>query len=132
MKKEEIHISEVFPASPADIYHAFLTSEKHSAMTGGEAHISAETGAQFDAWDGYISGQNVELEQDKRILQTWRTVEFGDAGDSKLEIVLHDQGNGTTKVELNHTELEQEGAGAKYEQGWIDHYFEPMKAYFGN
>ena len=38
------------------------------------------------AWDGYISGRNVELIPGERIVQTWRTSEFGVSDpDSNLE-----------------------------------------------
>jgi uncharacterized protein YndB with AHSA1/START domain len=47
-------ISAIFPASPGQLYTAWLDSAQHSAMTGGAADISAEPGATFTAWDGYI------------------------------------------------------------------------------
>jgi uncharacterized protein YndB with AHSA1/START domain len=97
-------------------------------MTGGTAHVSALVGAEFDAWDGYIHGRNLELEPDRRILQSWRTTEFArEDEDSLLEVILEPAGT-ETHLTLHHSNLPAHGA--KYQQGWVDAYFEPMKAYF--
>jgi hypothetical protein len=49
------------PASAQDIYEAWLDSLAHTEMTGSEAVMSDEVGAEVAAWDGYISGRNLEL-----------------------------------------------------------------------
>tara|TARA_B110000046_G_scaffold58485_1_gene65541 strand:+ start:2113 stop:2247 length:135 start_codon:yes stop_codon:yes gene_type:complete len=41
-------------------------------MTGIEATYSDIKGEAFTAWDGYISGVNIELAPYERILQKWR------------------------------------------------------------
>ena len=69
-------LSTVIPASPVDIYRAWLDSIAHSEMTGGEAIMSDEVGADVSAWDGYITGRNLELVPGERIVQSWRTAEF--------------------------------------------------------
>ncbi len=46
--------SAIFPASPGQLYTAWLDAAQHSAMTCGAADVSAEPGATFTAWDGYI------------------------------------------------------------------------------
>jgi hypothetical protein len=62
-------------------------------------------------------------------VQAWRTTEFSAAHpDSRLEL-LFEQVEGGTRLTIRHTEV-PEGQGASYEQGWIDHYFRPMKEYF--
>ena len=121
-------VSEWFPASPEEIYFAWLDSQGHSNMTGSPARVSSKVGEEFEAWDGYIHGKNLELEPGARILQSWRTVEFDPSEpDSLLEIVFEPAQNGT-KVTLHHSKLPAHGS--QYEQGWIDSYFEPMKEYF--
>jgi activator of HSP90 ATPase len=124
----EFVISALFPASMEEIYHAWLSSEGHSAMTGSQATCSAVVGEEFDAWDGYIHGRNIELKPYSHIVQSWRTVEFSaDEPDSRIEINLQPAGD-KTKLTLKHTELPPHGA--QYEQGWVESYFEPMKEYF--
>ena len=125
----EFEISDVIPASPEEIYEAWLNSEEHTRMTGGQAKISPKVGDSFEAWDGYIQGKNLELEYPRRILQQWRTNEFEKTEqDSRLEILLDPASDGT-QVTIRHSALPE--YGMQYRQGWIDAYFLPMKAYFG-
>ena len=124
-------VSTVLPGTAQAIYKAWLSSKGHSEMTGGEAKCSARAGGKFTAWDGYISGKNLELVPGEKIAQSWRTTEFdeGDA-DSRLEVALAAT-KGGTKVTLKHSELPA-GSGASYKDGWREHYFAPMKEYFAS
>jgi len=127
---ERIEVSGVIAASPTKIYVAWLSSDGHAAMTGATAQASDAVGGRFVAWDEYISGQNLELEPDRRIVQTWRTTEFPDqAPDSHLEILLQAEGHGT-RITFVHTNI-PDGQGSSYEQGWQDFYLVPMAKHFG-
>ena len=85
-------LTSILPASAQEIYDAWLDSLVHSEMTGGEATMSDEIGAEVSAWDGYISGRNLELVPGERIVQSWRTTEFTDEhGDSIVTITLEDR-----------------------------------------
>ncbi len=66
-------LTTTIPASPEEIYQAWLDSLAHSEMTGGAANMSEQIGAEVSAWDGYISGRNLELVPGERIVQSWRT-----------------------------------------------------------
>jgi uncharacterized protein YndB with AHSA1/START domain len=122
-------LSRVLPATPEQVYEAWLDTEEHSEMTGASATSDPEVGGKFTARAGYIEGTNVEMEPFKRIVQRWRTVEFPvEAPDSLLEIVLEALDGGSI-ITINHSEI-PEGQGAFYNVGWSVHYFEPMAAHF--
>ncbi|MDD2694524.1 MAG: SRPBCC domain-containing protein [Anaerolineales bacterium] len=126
---EAIEMSLQLPASPQQVYEAWLDARIHTAFTGSPASTSTEPGAAFTAWDGYISGRNLELEPHRRILQSWRTSEFRDSDpDSHLEILIEARAGGAT-LTLKHSNL-PDGSSAEYRQGWLDYYFEPLSAYF--
>ncbi len=125
----EFEVSQVIPATPEAIYHAWLSSDGHTAMTGSPGTASDAVGGAFEAWDGYIQGRNLELEAPKRIVQSWRTAEFeASQEDSRLEILLEPQSEGTL-VTLRHSMLPEHGM--QYKEGWVESYFLPMLAYFG-
>lgn len=125
----EFEVSDLIPAPPDVVYAAWLDSAEHTAMTGGEATVSAVEGDAFEAWNGYIQGVNVLLEPPRRIVQRWRTAEFApEDDDSRLEIVLESAENGA-RLTIRHSNLPAHGM--QYRQGWIDAYFTPMKTYFG-
>ena len=119
----------VIPATPEQIYAAWLDSLAHSDMTGGEASMSDEVGATVSAWDGYITGRNLELLPGKRIVQSWRTSRFTDAhADSIVTVTLRASASGTV-LTLEHSNVPDDQRN--YEDGgWEENYFEPMKEYF--
>jgi activator of HSP90 ATPase len=127
--KESFTLEEHFKAKPEDIYKTWLSSEGHEKITGAGAEANDKEGEEFSAWDGYISGKNLELEDGRKIIQAWRTTEFAeDDEDSRLEIILEEE-DGGTKVILKHSNI-PEGQGDDYKQGWEDHYFSHMREYF--
>ena len=98
-------------------------------MTGGVAHIGNEVGAPFDAWDGYITGETIELEPGKRIRQTWRSAHFdSDHADSVIEVTLAEDGD-MTLLTLTHSNV-PDGQTSYEESGWRQYYFEPMQRRF--
>ena len=129
MNSGQFSISVTIRASREQIYAAYLSSRDHAAFTGSPAKIDNRVGGKFMAWDGYITGEIIELVKNRKIVQTWRTTEFQkDDADSIVEIALR-EGPGTTTVILTHKNLPV-GARAEYKKGWKEYYFEPMKKYF--
>ncbi len=124
-------MSVVLPVTPKKIYDAWLNSKEHAAFTGGgKATASTKVKGKFTAWDGYISGVNIDLKEGKKIVQAWRSTEFpDDALDSILEISLAPKAGGKTTLTLAHLNIPK-GQAAQYKTGWKDFYFTPMKAYF--
>ena len=123
-------LSDTIPATPRQIYDAWLDSAGHTAMTGGAATASPAEGATFTAWDNYISGRNLTLEPGRRIVQSWRTTRFtAEDGDSQIEVLLEPVAGGT-RLTLHHTNV-PDGHTGYQDGGWQDHYFEPMQRWFG-
>lgn len=126
--KNGLEISAVFPASVEMLYTAWLSSRGHSALTGSKAEVDHQIGGKFTAWDGYISGTTVELENFKRIVQKWRSTDFPEGSpDSRLE-VRFEEVEGGTEITLIHTGL-PEGTEDETLKGWKDYYFKPMKKF---
>ncbi len=124
-----ITLKEQFSVSAATIYAAWLNSEEHAKMTGGEAEVSNSEEGSFSVWDGYITGKNVSLVIDSEIVQTWRSTEFKDSdADSELTVRFKDNADGC-ELTLIHSNIPD--GQPDYEQGWEDHYFVPMREYFG-
>ena len=126
--KDAFELKVKFSVNPPTVYNAWLDSEEHSKMTGGEASCSSKEGGEFSAWDGYITGKNIQLNQYKKIIQSWRTSDFkNNDEDSELIIEIQETDEGCELL-LIHKNIPEEQSD--YKQGWIDHYFDPMKMYF--
>ena len=117
------------PATPAEAYDAFVNPRVHSAFTGTRATGTARVGGRFTAWDGYIFGVNRELVKGRRIVQDWQTSEWPEgAGPSRVEFSFKAV-KGGTEIRMVHSKVPAEQADS-YSQGWIEYYWDPLKAYF--
>jgi activator of HSP90 ATPase len=121
----------ILQALPEEVYDALLDPRKNSEFTGSKATGKAEVGAEFTAWDGYISGKILELERCKRIVQEWATTEWPEGyPPSKLEFTLN-QVDGKTELTLVHSNIPTDQE-EELKQGWTDYYWEPLKNYLKN
>jgi activator of HSP90 ATPase len=119
----------ILQASPNEVYHALLDPRKHSEFTGSKASGRAQVGAEFTAWDGYISGKNLELEKGKRIVQEWVTSEWPEGyPPSRLEFTFK-KVDAKTELTMVQSDIPVEQK-EELKQGWIDFYWEPLKKYF--
>ena len=126
--KESLELKVTFNVKPHEIYKAWLDSKQHAKMTGGDAECGKLIGDSFTTWDGYISGKNIDLKPNQEIVQSWRTSQFNENDeDSYLKIQLREIKNGTELI-LIHSNIPE--GQTQYEQGWKEHYFEPMNNYF--
>ena len=128
--RESLTMETTLLASPERVYAAWIDGGEHSEFTGGEAIIDAREGGKHSAWSGYIEGRFLELDHGRRLVMTWRTTEFDEHDpDARLEVRFAPDGGGT-RLEIVHTRLPPGGAH-KYETGWREFYFVPMRKYFG-
>lgn len=119
----------VVSASPELVYETYMNAKSHSEFTGSKATCVAKEGGKFTAWDGYISGKNLELEKGKRIVQEWITTEWPqNYPPSKLELTLTKVKNGTAIVMI-HSNVPKKQA-AEIAEGWEEFYWKPLKDYF--
>ncbi|MDO8663966.1 MAG: SRPBCC family protein [Candidatus Liptonbacteria bacterium] len=117
-----------FKVSPSVVYNALMDSKTHSKFTGGKASISKRVGGKFTAFDEYCSGENLELVDGKRIVQSWTATEWPKGHYSKVTYELKKDGIGTKLL------FTQTGVPIEYYksilQGWKDYYWNPMKEMF--
>ena len=114
--------------SPKQVYDAYVP-RKTSEFTGSEATGKPFVGGKFTAWDDYISGKFLELEDGKRVVQEWISTDFPDGyPPSMLELTFCGVPKGT-EIVMVHSNVPREIADDAAE-GWIDFYWEPLKEYF--
>ncbi|MCC7071701.1 MAG: SRPBCC domain-containing protein [Deltaproteobacteria bacterium] len=117
-------------ATPLQVYDALVDPTLASSIVGGACEGEPAVGATFTHWNKYIHGKHLELVRGERIVQEWRTTEWPTgAAPSRLEISLDGSGGGT-ELTMTHSQVPTEQA-EEYRQGWIDFYWTPMRAHFG-
>jgi activator of HSP90 ATPase len=119
----------VIPASPKEVYDAYVDPKKHSQFTESKATGKPVVGGKFTAWDGYIFGKFLELENGKRVVQEWTSTDFPKGyGPSKLELCFNEV-KGGTEIIMVHSGVPEEQADETAD-GWVEWYWEPLKKYF--
>ncbi len=127
METKTIKDKVVFNANAHEVYEALMDSKKHAEFTGAAANISREVGGKFNAWDGYIEGENIELIPDRKIVQKWRSEEEGwPKGHFSTVTFELSEKNGKTILEFTQTNV-PEKVYENIKQGWKDYYWQPMK-----
>ena len=116
-------------ATAKELYGAILDPKIHAKFTGAKATGSMKVGGKFTAYDGYISGINLELEENKKIVQQWTSTDFPKDYHTEATFEFLPQERGTKLVftqknvpEKNYKDIAQ---------GWRDYYWMPLKAWFG-
>ena len=125
MEIRTLRQSATFGASPREVYEMLMDSRKHSKFTGAKASISRKIGGTFKTYGEYITGVNLDLVPDKKIVQSWRGSDWPRGHYSKVTFSLRRIKNGTRLT------FRQSGLPEKYykdiNQGWRDFYWKPMK-----
>ncbi|MDQ7825696.1 MAG: SRPBCC family protein [Candidatus Eremiobacteraeota bacterium] len=121
----KIRQSVTFNAPPHEVYEALMDSKKHEAFTRDKAHISRKPGGTFTAYGGYITGKNLELYEDEKIVQLWRTDEWPEGHFSTVTYRLKDL-HGSTKLTFTQDGIPEEFCES-IRKGWHEYYWRPLK-----
>ena len=118
----------VLEANPKRIYDTLLDAKRFSEFTGGApAVITSEPGGAFSCFNGMITGRNIELIPNQRIVQAWRAGNWPEGVYSIVRFEFSAHGS-DTKLTLDQAAF-PEGAGEHLDGGWHKMYWEPLKKY---
>lgn len=136
-----IHQEIVFAASPEQIYRAltepaqfdqvmrFAPARRMAQRADALAtDISTVRGGTFTLFGGYITGQQIELVPNERIVQAWRAGNWAAGAYSIVTIALAEL-KGTTHLVLDHRAFPDEEA-PHLGKGWQLNYWQPLAQYF--
>ncbi len=128
--KKTIEQEILIKSTPHELYEVFMDSKKHSKLTESKAKVSREVGGSFSVYEGALSGKNVELIQDKKIVQTWRGngENWSKGYYSTITLILEPVESGTL-IKFTHIDI-PEGAYESVKEGWIAYYWDPLKEMF--
>jgi len=137
---ESIHLEPVFKASRKRVYEVLTDAKQFgkvvqlsAAMKGGmppgagPAEISREAGGAFSLFGGYITGRQIELVPNERIVQAWRAGGWDPGQYSIARFELVEQGSGT-KIVFDHTGFPV-GRAEHLAEGWKGNYWEPLEKF---
>ena len=115
-----------FKAKPVTIYRMLMDAKKHTAFTGGPVELTNEIGGKLSAFGGAITGVNIELVPNKRIVQMWRAGDWPEGHYSTATFELATSKDGT-QLAFTQTGV-PENKYAEISKGWQSQYWDKMKA----
>jgi activator of HSP90 ATPase len=121
-----IRQSVTIKANPHAVYEILMDAKQHAQFTGAEVIMSRKEGGKFSIYGGDISGKNLELVPDQKIVQSWRYSDWPEGIYSTATFSLSAVAKGT-RLTFTQSGVPDE----KYEdikEGWKDYYWEPIKA----
>jgi len=127
--------SEEFRAPASELYQTFTDPQRIAAFTRAPPKLfegsRATVGGKFELFGGNVSGQYLELEEPKKIVQSWRLKEWPAEHFSRLEITFdqNDVDNVTVmRVEWSGVPIGQEEVTRR---NWGEYYVRSIKQTFG-
>jgi activator of HSP90 ATPase len=124
-----IHQEVSFNASQKRIYEALTDAKQFSKVTGAPAEIDHKAGGAFSCFGGMITGRNIELITNQRIVQAWRVSNWPEGVFSIVRFELQEMGHSTNLV-LDHTGF-PDGADEHLTPGWKKMYWDPLAKFLG-
>ncbi|HEY3250306.1 MAG TPA: SRPBCC family protein [Ignavibacteria bacterium] len=125
MKTKNLKQSIRIKAKPSEVYSALMDSRKHAKFSGSPAKISKKVGGKFTAFEGYLDGENLELDENRKIVQRWHAKGWPEGHYSKVTFSLKPFSGGT-KLLFFHTGIPEEHYES-IKKGWVEHYWDPIK-----
>lgn len=119
-------------ASPSRVFEALTDSKIIEIWSEAEAKMSAKEGFKFSLWGGSISGNNLVVKPNKKLVQEWFAdnrawQEYIQEGFSSIVIFnLLETEEGATLLELIHEGVPEDDLKAT-EKGWKKDYLGPLK-----
>jgi activator of HSP90 ATPase len=135
--EESIHQEPIIKASRNRVYEALTDAKQFDKivqlsgvmqamhLADKPAEISRDLGGQFSLFGGHITGRQVELVPNQRIVQAWRAGSWpaGIYSIARFDLVEQDSG---TRIVFDHTGFPN-GEAESLASGWRAHYWEPMQ-----
>ncbi len=124
----ELTLEYYLPVPPEKMMQLLTEPELIKAWGGGDAVLIKEPGGDFRMFDSWVKGE-VKSISDKELVYTWKPAEWReDIAASEVKYILTEE-NGSTKIDLIHSNLPSEDEKEKHEAGWHEFFFGPIEEY---
>ena len=110
-----------------EVWKALTLPGYINAWGGGPAKMDDKVGTKFSLWDGEIWGKNLEVMENKKLVQEWWSK--GELKDkpSTVTFTLKSE-DGKVRLDLVQTDVPEEHE-KDLDDGWRDFYLLPLKKY---
>lgn len=113
----------IIGANTEEVFAALTNPFQVEIWSGYPADMKAEVGYVFSLWEGDITGVNLEVVPNRRLVQEWF---FGERDNQSIVRIELKKEQGKTLLELKHTNIPEE-VYDEITEGWREYYLGSMK-----
>lgn len=110
-------------ADSEDVFAALTNPFQIELWSGYPADMKAEEGYVFSLWEGDITGVNLEVVPNHRLVQEWF---FGEQAAPSIARMDLKKDGACTKIVLKHTHIPEE-VYEEITEGWREYYLGAIK-----
>ncbi len=110
-------------ATPEEVFNALTNPFQIELWTGYPAIMDNKEGTVFSLWEGDISGCNLKIVKDHKIVQEWF---FGETENPSIVTLLLKKSGKDTCIELTHTNIPAD-VYDEIVEGWKEYYLKSVK-----
>ncbi len=110
-------------ATPEEVFNALTNPFQIELWTGYPTVMDDKEGTIFSLWEGDITGCNIEIVKNYKIVQEWF---FGATENPSIVTFLLKKSGKDTRIELTHTNIPCD-AYDEITEGWKEYYLKSMK-----
>ena len=116
----------VIPAEPEEVFYALTNPFTIELWTGYPAIMNTEAGTEFSLWEGDITGKNLEIITNKKIVQEWY---FGEQPEKSIVTIKIFENKKGTQLEVIHENIPDEDF-ENIVEGWNEYYIGAIIEFF--
>jgi activator of HSP90 ATPase len=123
-----IHQQATIPADPGRVYAVLADADALSALAGMKGVPGSRDGEEFSAFDGNVTGRQIELIPGTRIVQAWRFPRWEEGVFSLVRFTLTAVDGATQLVIDQHGEPDD--WHDHVDANWPTFYIKPLTEHF--
>jgi len=113
-------------ATPEEVYLALTNPLTIELWSGYPADMQPVEGTEFALFEGDISGMNITLIPNQKVVQEWY---FGESIEKSIVTISLKASEGGTHVDLEHINIPDDEI-ENMAEGWRSYYWGAIKKYF--
>ena len=123
-RQPDVYHTVFFQKSPEEVW-TVMTQPGGPEWPGGVKEFSEKPGGKFSYLDGAVEGSNLYVQANRKLLQSWRHVDWPTGKSSTVRITAEPEGQNSTQLIM----LQQDVPPAfikKTDELWSAHFWKPM------
>lgn len=123
-------IKETFSTSAEELFGLFTDSQRLSMLTCSKVVVEPKVGGRIEMFNGAVSGEVKEIEDGKKIVQSWRFNSWAPEQLSTVVMTFNKKNSNTVEFVLEHKNVPNADL-ERAKAGWKENFIKRIPVIFG-